>query len=100
MTFMWQRTRGLTYYENGNLSIINRNPLVITTNTNNPSPEINIARPYDLLQINNFGKLEITQFAIWMQLLTISNVWEVYARSVENDQDANICCYFKKGKRY
>ena len=98
MTFLWQRHHGLVYYENGNLSTFNRKPVVQDSGTRNPPPVITLARPYELLRVKHFGRFEISQFAIWMQLLTPSNIWEVYERSVKHDQEADICCYFKSGK--
>ena len=98
MTFTWNNQDGLRYYEDGNLSTFtNRPEFVSPLRRQNYTPVITLARPSNVLRLGEYGKFEISKFAIWLKVLSAEDIAGVYRNSVVYNQENVLCCYFQSG---
>ena len=98
MTFTWNNRDGLRYYEDGNLSTFtNRPESVSPLRRQNYTPVITLARPSNMRRLGEYGKFEISKFAIWLKELSTEEIAGVYRKSVEYNQENVLCCYFQSG---
>ena len=98
MAFTWREENGLKYYEDGNLSTFTDKPeFVSPLRQQNYTPVITLARPSNLMRFKEFGKFEISQFAIWLNELSAEDIAGVYQDGVNYDQSFALCCHFKSG---
>ena len=98
MAFTWHNQNGLRYYEDGNLSTFTDKPeFVSPLREQNYTPVITLARPNRLLKYKEFGKFEISQFAIWLKELSAEDIAGVYKEGVGFDTRKVFCCYRKSG---
>ncbi|XP_067019001.1 uncharacterized protein [Acropora muricata] len=96
MTFTWNNRDGLRYYEDGNLSTFtNRPESVSPLRRQNYTPVITLARPSNMRRLGEYGKFEISKFAIWLKELSTEEIAGVYRKSVEYNQENVLCCYFQ-----
>ena len=98
MAFTWHHQNGLRYYEDGNLSTFTDQPVLLSPlRQQNYTPVITLARPSTLKRFTEFGKFEMSQFAIWLKELSAEDIAGVYKNGVIYQQDFVLCCYFKGG---
>ncbi|XP_074628220.1 uncharacterized protein LOC141886102 isoform X3 [Acropora palmata] len=96
MTFTWNNRDGLRYYEDGNLSTFTKRPVSVSPlRRQNYTPVITLARPSNMRRLGEYGKFEISKFAIWLKELSTEEVAGVYRKSVEYNQENVLCCYFQ-----
>ena len=99
MAFTWRAQNGLSYYEDGNLSTFTDKPVSLNVlRQQNYTPVITLARPINLLSFREFGKFEISLFAIWLKELSAEDVAGVYQDGHSFlHQNFVLCCHFKSG---
>lgn len=98
MTFTWNNRDGLRYYEDGNLSTFtNKSEFVSPLRQQNYTPVITLARPSNMLRLGEYGKFEISKFAIWLKELSAADIAGVYRNSVVYNQNNVLCCHFHLG---
>ena len=98
MAFTWNIRNGLRYYEDGNLSTFTIKPeFVSPLRQQNYTPIITLARPSNILRLKEYGKFEISQFAIWLKELSAEDIAGVHRSSVVYDQNNVLCCHHKSG---
>ncbi|XP_068728113.1 uncharacterized protein [Montipora capricornis] len=96
MAFTWNIRNGLRYYEDGNLSTFTNKPeFVSPLRQQNYTPIITLARPSNILRLKEYGKFEISQFAIWLKELSAEDIAGVHRSSVVYDQNNVLCCHHK-----
>ncbi|XP_078345693.1 uncharacterized protein LOC144631168 isoform X3 [Oculina patagonica] len=99
MAFTWREQNGLSYYEDGNLSTFTDKPVFLSAlREQNYTPVITLARPSNLMSFKEFGKFEISQFAIWLKELSAEDIAGVYQDGLYFHQDSVLCCHFKSVK--
>lgn len=99
MAFTWRAQSGLSYYEDGNLSTFTDKPVLVSAlRQQNYTPVITLARPSNLMRFKEFGKFEISQFAIWLKELSAADIAGVYQEGLRYDQNFALCCHFKSGR--
>lgn len=99
MAFTWRARNGLSYYEDGNLSTFTDKPVSLNVlRQQNYTPVITLARPSNLMSFKEFGKFEISQFAIWLKELSADDIAGVYQDGhAFLHQNFVLCCHFKSG---
>ncbi|XP_068688990.1 uncharacterized protein [Montipora foliosa] len=96
MAFTWNIRNGLRYYEDGNLSTFTNKPVSVSPlRQQNYTPIITLARPSNILRLKEYGKFEISQFAIWLKELSALDIAGVHRSSVVYDQSNVLCCHHK-----
>ena len=100
MAFTWRAQNGLTYYEDGNLSTFTDKPVSLNAlRQQNYTPVITLARPSNLMSFKEFGKFEISQFAIWLKELSAEDIAGIYQDGhAFLHQNFVLCCHFKSGR--
>ncbi|KAK2560536.1 Adhesion G-protein coupled receptor D1 [Acropora cervicornis] len=81
MTFTWNNRDGLRYYEDGNLSTFTNRPVSVSPlRRQNYTPVITLARPSNMRRLGEYGKFEISKFAIWLKELSTEEIAGVYRK--------------------